>query len=182
MVSYQLIKDLDYSGSKKAQPMSFVYARNPKSLVSYCTKEHDLFTNLSPEEIKAIPQWLDKGDYKIELKAQLKIVILKKLELWEKKFYYLVDKKPTYKSFCLMFHEAYFEVNKRYCFHRNTFYRSALEHKIISRTAFLEKIGVIDSYDEDPHYPPFIDKISSDDNFWREEQIKQDKMDIFQKA
>ncbi len=139
---------------------AFTSARKVATLASYCTKDlGDLITNLTQEHLKLVPKWKNKQALKETkqeqfenlLKTRLDSYITKKICLpgihhdniqvtpWEP----YQQGKPDFETFCTMLNNAYLEVYDTVCCYRNTYFKLAKKHQIITERQFLIKIGVI---------------------------------------
>lgn len=139
---------------------AFTSARKVVNLSSYSTKEADkIITNLSPQQLNLIPKWQNKKALKENNKEKFHKLLKEKIETFRNssvctdkevvKGYtpwdpYTNDINPDYETFCKLLNDAYFQVYGEECCYRNTYFKLAKRHGIISHRRFLVKIGVID--------------------------------------
>jgi len=140
---------------------AFTSARKVVNLSSYCTKDTDkLITNLSPGQLSLVPKWKNKKALKENNKEKFRRLLTEKLETFRKTCItqHGIDSEsqygdspwdpyrkgnPDYEKFCEILHDAHKEVYGEPCCYRNTYFKLALAHGIISYRDFLCKIGVI---------------------------------------
>lgn len=53
------------------QPVSFTKAKKVQSLIKYCSKDGNVYTNLSKKDLEALGTWQDKDNIKKEFKDKL---------------------------------------------------------------------------------------------------------------
>lgn len=137
---------------------AFTSARKVVTLASYCTKDlGDLITNLSPEQLKLVPQWQNKKALKESKKEQFEKLLKTRLDKYinEVNVFYTGESQyntpwetkkqgyPGFERYCNMLNKAHLEVYGQECCYRNTYFKLAKKHKIITEREFLVKIGVI---------------------------------------
>lgn len=62
MHNIRLFLKRTYSDTTRTQPVSFRKSIKPKSLIKYCKKDNDYDTNIPPEMLEAIGEWVDRKD------------------------------------------------------------------------------------------------------------------------
>ena len=140
---------------------AFTSARKVVTLASYSTKEEgELITNLSPGQLSLVPKWKNKKALKENNKEKFRRLLTEKLERFRKTriTQHGIDSEsqygdspwdpyrkgnPDYEKFCEILDIAHMEVYDEPCCYRNTYFKLAKKHGIISVRAFLIKIGVI---------------------------------------
>lgn len=139
---------------------AFTSARKVVTLASYCTKDlGDLITNLTQEQLKLVPQWQNKKALKENNKEKFEKLLKTNLDRYKNKNINLegisdpniqvtpwepyTQGLPSFEKFCEILSSAYVEVYNQECCHRNTYFKLAKKHKIITCREFFIKIGVI---------------------------------------
>ncbi len=139
---------------------AFTSARKVVTLASYSTKDlGDLITNLSPEQLQLVPKWQNKKALKENKKEEFEKLLKTKLNSYKTQNMNLEGMhgesiqvtpwqpyqqgNPDFETYCNMLNKAYVEVYGQECCYRNTYFKLAKRHKIITEREFLIKIGVI---------------------------------------
>lgn len=81
------LPDEYYEGTKK-QTFSFKKATKPDSLIKYCTKDGDIFSNVSTEKRELIEEWVPKDEFKNKKQYAKKKELLSRIEALPKKYRY----------------------------------------------------------------------------------------------
>ncbi|AXH76389.1 MAG: replication protein [Cressdnaviricota sp.] len=140
---------------------AFTSARKVATLASYSIKEKgELITNLSCAQLKLIPKWKNKKALKETNKEKFLKILVERLESFRKKCVTCIgidsaesygaspwdpyrQGNPDYETFCKMLNDCYKEIFGESCCYRNTYFKLAKAHGIISHREFLMKIGVL---------------------------------------
>ena len=118
-----------------------------------------MITNLSQEQLKLVPKWQNKKALKESKQEQFEKLLKTKLDMYKTQNinvegisdpYVQVTPwqpyqqgKPDFETYCNMLSKAYVEVYGQDCCYRNTYFKLAKKHKIITEREFLIKIGVL---------------------------------------
>ncbi len=114
---------------------AFTSARKVASLAAYSTKEgSNIITNLSEEQLQKVPLWKNKQALKLTQKDEFEAKLdekMKDINLWP--------------AFCEVLFDTYLGVYERPCCHKQTYYKYALQYKIITKWDFMSMINLLDT-------------------------------------
>jgi len=114
---------------------AFTSARKVASLASYSIKEgSNMITNLSEEQLQKVPLWKNKQALKLTQKDEFEAKLdekMKDINLWP--------------AFCEVLFDTYLGVYERPCCHKPTYYKYALQYKIITKWDFMSMINLLDT-------------------------------------
>jgi len=114
---------------------AFTSARKVASLAAYSTKEGgNIITNFTEEQLKKVPLWKNKAALKITQKDEFEAKLdeaMKDINLWP--------------AFCEVLFDTYLGVYDRPCCHKQTYYKYALQYKIITKWDFMSMINLLDN-------------------------------------
>lgn len=115
---------------------AFTSARKVASLAAYSTKEHgNIITNLSEEQLQKVPNWKNKQALKLTQKDEFEDRLEENMKI----------PPMTWPAFCEVLFDTYLGVYERPCCHKATYYKYALQYKIITKWDFMSMINLIDN-------------------------------------
>lgn len=123
-----------YSYNKNTGKYSFASAKKVVSLAAYCIKDpsSSIISNLSAETLAKLPLWTSQSKFSKSLKKDLERLLAA-----------TVYPEMSFPQFVSIYNSQFLLIYKRFCCHRNTYFKEALKYGVIDDETFFEKIGVL---------------------------------------